>query len=97
MHLTLHCNLHQKHVIHDYKEDSTCFVSGAGEMLDFPLAPCAPAGAHSEVRDVEGLIGVHPLHDYSSVQTVAHQQSAAAPLKQEFFKLIRIHDSWCWD
>lgn len=57
---------------HDCNEDSTYFATGAAEVLDAPLAPCAPAGAHSEVRDREG-VGVHPFHDYSSVLTVAHQ------------------------
>lgn len=81
---------------HDCNEDSTCFATGAVEVLDVPLASCTPTRAHSEVRDGEG-VGVHPLHDYSSVLTVAHQQSAAAPLNQDFFKLIRIHDPWCRD
>lgn len=81
---------------HDCKEDSTCFATVAHGVLDTPLAPCTPAGAHSEVSDGE-WIGVHPLHDYSSIHTVAHQQSAAAPLNQDFFKLIRIHDPWCRD
>lgn len=78
---------------HGGNEDSTCLAPGLGVVPDAPPAPCAPASAHSKVRDGEGT-GIHPLHDHIPVLTGAHQEPAAAPLNQDFFKLLWIHDSW---